>query len=248
MPEANSQKVVAVVQARMGSTRLPGKVLMDLRGEPMLTRVVERLARAATLSAVVIATTTGTDDDAIAALCARKGWSSFRGSEEDVLDRYYQAARRAGAQIVVRVTADCPLIEPAIVDRTVQEFIQRQPEIDYASNTDPRRTFPQGLDTEVFRFDVLEKVWREAREPSYREHVTLYIYRHPEIFHIHGVVNDTDYSDHRWTVDTLEDYHLVCRIYEHFGHDRFSWRDVLAVLEANPQWRELNRHIQQKQV
>jgi spore coat polysaccharide biosynthesis protein SpsF len=239
-------KVVAIVQARMGSTRLPGKVLLDLVGEPMLVRDMNRLARAETLDKVVIATTVEPADDAIVNLCEERAWSYFRGSEEDVLDRYYQAAKIYGAEAVVRITSDCPLIEPEVVDQVVHEFLERQPDVDYASNTAPERTFPRGLDTEVMRFDALEQAWREDDNPAWREHVTPYIRRHPELFKIYGVLNDEDLSHLRWTVDTPEDLAFVRQIYEHFGHDQFSWHEVLALLDRHPEWRAINRDVQQK--
>ena len=241
-------RVVAVIQARVGSTRLPGKVLLDLAGDAILARCVNRTRRAQTLDEVVIATTAKPADDAIVDLCAERGWPCFRGSEEDLLDRYYQAAVAYQADVVVRITSDCPLIEPEIVDRVVREFLERQPDVDYACNVLPQRTFPRGLDTEVMRFDVLERAWREDLNPAWREHVTPYIQRHPDLFRIHGVTNEVDYSHMRWTVDTPEDLAFVRRIYDHFGHDRFSWRDVLAVLEGHSEWLEINRHVQQKAV
>ena len=241
-------KVVAIIQAHMGSTRLPGKVLLDLAGEPMLARVVNRVRRAQTLDEVVVATTVKSADNAIVRLCAEHGWPCFRGSEEDVLDRYYRAAIANQADVVVRITSDCPLIEPEIVDRVAREFLKHQPEVDYACNVLPRRTFPRGLDTEVMRFDVLERAWREDLDPAWREHVTPYIQRNPDLFCIHGVVNAVDYSHVRWTVDTPEDLAFVRRIYDHFGHDRFSWREVLAVLEEYPELLEINRHVKQKVV
>jgi spore coat polysaccharide biosynthesis protein SpsF len=239
-------KIVAIIQARMGSTRLPGKVLLDLAGEPMLVRVVKRTQRAKMLDEVVVATTVQLADEAIARLCSEHSWPCFQGSEEDVLDRYYQAAiaHRAGA--VVRITSDCPLIEPEIVDRVVQAFLDGQQEIDYVSNTFPRRMFPRGLDTEVVRFGVLEKVWHEDHDPTWREHVTPYIYRHPELFNIHGIVNEVDLSHMRWTVDTTEDLVFMKHIYEHFGNDRFSWREVLSVLGQHPKWIEINQKVAQK--
>ena len=239
-------KTVTIVQARMGSTRLPGKVLQDLAGEPMLARVVNRTCRAKTLQEVVIATTTNALDDVIVNLCKARDWPWFRGSEDDVLDRYYQAARKHQADLIVRITSDCPLIDPEIVDQVVREFLERQPEVDYASNTWPQRTFPRGLDTEVMRLDVLERAWREDSNPAWREHVTPYIYRNPDRFRIHNVLSQVDYSAMRWTVDTLEDLAFVRQIYDYFGHDRFSWREVLKVLEEHPEWLEINQHVQQK--
>jgi len=237
-------RTIAIVQARMGSMRLPGKVLKDLAGEPMLARVVNRICRAKSLQEVVIATTTNALDDVIVKLCEARDWRWFRGSEEDVLDRYYQAARKYQADLIVRITSDCPLIDPEIVDQVVQEFLERQPEVDYASNTWPQRTFPRGLDTEVTRIDVLERAWREDRSPTWREHVTPYIYRNPDRFRIHNVLSQVDYSTMRWTVDTPEDLTFVRRIYDYFGHDSFSWHEVLKVLEEHPEWVEINRHVQ----
>lgn len=241
-------KVVAIIQARMGSTRLPGKVLMDLAGEPMLARVVNRCRRAALLADVVVATTTQPADEAIARLCEERGWPCVRGSEDDVLDRYHQAAEARRADVIVRITSDCPLIEPAVVDRTVKEFLDRQPGVDYACNVLPQRTFPRGLDVEVASRAALDRAWREDLNPAWREHVTLYIRRHPELFRLHGVMNDVDYSDLRWTVDEETDLALARRIYGHFGHDAFSWGDVLALLAGHPDWSALNRSVKQKVV
>jgi spore coat polysaccharide biosynthesis protein SpsF len=232
----------------MGSTRLPGKVLLDLAGEPMLVRDMNRLSRAETLDQVVVATTVELDDDAIADLCQKHDWPYFRGSEEDVLDRYYRAAQEYRADVVVRITSDCPLIEPEVVDRVVRAFLEQQPEVDYVSNTAPKRTFPRGLDTEVMHFDALERAWREDDNPAWREHVTPYIRRHPELFQTYGVLNDEDLSHMRWTVDTPEDLAFVCRIYEHFEHDRFSWREVLVFLEQHPEWLAINRDVEQKAI
>ena len=232
----------------MGSTRLPGKVLMDLAGEPMLARVVERIGRAETLNEVVIATTVEPADAAIVELCAARGWPCFRGSQDDVLDRYYQAAMEYHADVVIRVTSDCPLIDPAIADHVVRTFVQRQPTVDYVSNTLEPRTYPRGLDVEVMRFDALESAWREAEDIPYREHVTLFLYRHPEQFRLVGIHSDEDCSALRLTVDTPEDRTLLLRLYDHFGHDRFSWREALALVQAHPEWQEINRHIRQEEV
>jgi len=238
--------VVAIVQARMSSTRLPGKVLLDLAGEPMLVRVVRRVRRASRVDQVVVAATTDPADDPIAACCASHEWACFRGSHDDLLDRYYQAAREHRADVVVRVTSDCPLIDPGLIDRVVGEFFAGQPAVDYACNSMPVKTYPRGLDTEAIRIDALERAWREDANPAWREHATPYIYRHPERFTLHAVVNDCDHSPLRWTVDTPEDWQFVERIYRHFGHDRFSWRNVLELLDRHPEWLEINGHVEQK--
>ena len=240
-------KVVAIIQARTGSTRLPGKVLEDLAGEPMLMRVVNRVRRASKLGEVVVATTTNADDDHIVELCQERGWPVFRGSEEDVLDRYYQAAVAHNAEAIVRITSDCPLIEPEIVDRVVNEFLSHYPEVEYVSNN-LQRTFPLGLDVEVMSFDALEKAWQEDCNPVLREHVTPYLRRHPEKFRTLNVANDIDYSYMRWTVDTIEDLTFIRKIYNHFQSDTFTWREVLRLLEMHPEWLEINRHVQQKVV
>jgi spore coat polysaccharide biosynthesis protein SpsF len=241
-------RIVAIIQARMGSSRLPGKVLLDLAGEPMLARVVNRVRRAQFLDEVVIATTTEPADDPLATLCAARGWPCCRGSRDDVLDRYYRAAQEFGADIVVRITSDCPMIEPEVIDRVVRELLDRHPPPDYASNVLPRRTYPRGLDVEVFRFETLKLMWQEDDNPAWREHVTQFLHHHPERFVIHDVLDDRDLSAMRWTVDTPEDLEFVRLIYGAFGHDHFSRHEVLALLEGQPQWLELNRGVQQKVV
>lgn len=241
-------KVVAIVQARTGSTRLPRKVLADLAGAPMLQRVLTRLGRCRLLDEVVVATTDQPGDDVLAELCQQRGWPFHRGSEQDVLDRYYQTASAHHAEVVVRITSDCPLIEPTVVDRVVDEFLQRQPRVSYASNVIPNRTYPRGLDTEVFSFAALERAWREDTQEAFREHVTPYLYNNPELFSVHCVEHEEDLSHLRWTVDTPEDMELVRRIYEALGGDGFSWDEVRALLDRHPQWSEINRHVEQKKV
>ena len=238
-------KTVVIVQARMGSSRLPGKILLDLAGEPMLVRVVNRLRRAPA-DEVLIATTENPADDQIEALCAQRGVACFRGSENDVLDRYYQAALRHGADTIVRVTSDCPVVDPGLTSRLIESFRERLPDIDCASTVLPVRTYPRGLDAEAFSFGVLEKLWREDHSPVGREHVTPFIHRNLDRFRVHGVTNTVDCSYLRWTVDTPEDFDLITRIYEAFGHDRFSWQEVLTLLEKHPDWLEINSHIEQK--
>ena len=239
---------VAIIQARMGSSRLPGKILAELAGQPMLARCVARLGRAQMLDDLLVATTTSPVDDVTTELCATRGWRCFRGSEDDVLDRYYQAARLQDADVVVRVTSDCPFIEPEIVDRVLREFSKRQPDVDYASNVIPERTYPRGLDVEVFTVKALERAWREDDNAAWREHVTEYIIRNPDRFKLHGVCFPENLSQWRWTVDTAEDLRLARLIYTAFGHDLFSWRDVLALLAEHPEWAEINRDIRQKSV
>lgn len=241
-------RIVCIVQARMGSSRLPGKVMMDLVGAPMLARDINRVKRAKTLSEIVVATTIEPADDAIESLCRRSGWAWFRGSEQDVLDRYYKAALSYRADTVVRITSDCPLIEPTIVDQVVSHFVTNRRRLDYVSNRIPRPTFPIGLDTEIFSFQALQRAWQEDKKPAWREHVTPYIYMNPSLFRVEGITSDVDRSHMRWTVDTAEDLDFVRKIYERFQADDFSWTDVLSVLEQNPEWLEINRHVVQKSI
>ncbi len=229
----------------MGSTRLPGKVLEDIIGQPMLTHVVERVSRSKTVDSVVIATTELPADDAVISLCREKGWDCFRGDSDDVLDRYYRAATEYKADIIIRITSDCPLIEPGIIDRTVSEFIERYPEIDYSSNN-RISSFPRGLDTEVMTYSALERTWRDNDNPKWREHVTAYMYNNLDKFKVHDTTSETDYSHLRWTVDTPQDLELVRRIYSHFGDNKFDWIQVLGLLEKHPDWLEINRDIVQK--
>ena len=238
--------VVAIIQARMGSSRLPGKVMLDLAGEPMLARVVSRLRRAESLDEIVVATTNDPRDDALAALCAQRAWPCFRGSEDDVLDRYHRAAAAHDAEVIVRITSDCPLIDPDVLDATIAGFLAGQPTTDYACNFHPRRTFPRGLDAEVFSRAALDRCWREAADPYSREHVTAFIYKNPHLFNLRGIESGGDWSHLRWTVDTPEDFELVRLISAHFGHDAFTWREVLAAFEQHPEWAGLNRHVLQK--
>jgi len=247
MDKRPNTKVIAIIQARMGATRLPGKVLEDIAGEPMLARVVNRVRRSRSVDDAVIATTTQPADEAIISLCQERSWSFFRGSENDVLDRYYHAASAFRADAVVRVTSDCPLIDPEVIDEVLGEFLSHHPKVEYVSNV-LIRTFPRGLDVEAMAFDTLEKAWREGSNPSWREHVTPYIWRHPEKFRICNVANDTDYSYMRWCVDTSEDLAFVRKVYDCFQNDAFTWRQVLRLLEKHPEWLEINQHVRQKAV
>ena len=237
-------KVVAIVQARMGSTRLPGKVLMDLSGETMLARVVNRLRRAKLINEVLVATTDQRADDAIVSECRKISVQLARGDQNDVLDRYFRAAQLSKAEVVVRITSDCPLIDPEITEKTIAAFLDRPP--DYAANV-LVRTYPRGLDTEVMSFVALSRAWREARKPYEREHVTPYILEHPSQFRLLSVTGDEDHSGLRWTVDTNEDLEFVRSVYGRLSGDgRFSWRAVLDLLAREPQLSEVNRLVKQK--
>lgn len=240
-------KVVAIIQARMGSTRLPGKVLKDIAGKSMLARVVERTRRTPGLSDVVVATTTRPEDDPIVKECQSLKVHAFRGSEKDVLERYYRAAKQHKADTIIRITSDCPLIDPDVVGKVLQEFKDRKP--DYASNALLRRTYPRGLDTEVFTAAALHKACLKAGKDYQREHVTPYIYENSERFRLLSVEHKSGnkLAAYRWTVDTAEDLSLVQALYQLFdGTDYFSWLDVIEILKQHPALNEINRHIVQK--
>lgn len=231
----------------MGSTRLPGKVMKPLLGEPMLARQLERLARCRQIGEIVVATTVNENERPIAELVNSLGYTQlFRGPEDDVLARYYGAARQHAADVVVRVTSDCPLIEPSVIDACVEAFRCRS--VDYVSNV-LERSYPRGLDTEVFSFGALATAQNEATAQPDREHVTPFIWRQPKRFALFSVVGDENHSDLRWTVDTPEDFELVTHIYEALypTHPAFTYHDVLELLNRHPEWSGLNRHVEQKQ-
>lgn len=240
---------VAIIQARMASSRLPGKVLLDIGGEPMLVRVVERTRRAKTVQAVGVATTTDASDDPIEALCRARGYPFSRGSQFDVLDRYYQAARQMEADVIVRITADCPVIDPDVIDATVTAFLRAG--VDFAANRLPppwKRTYPVGLDTEVVSFPALERAWKEAAEPHEREHVMPYFYDQEGRFSIQVLDHEPDYGAYRWTVDTPQDLELLRQIYAHFsGRDDFTWLEVLALVQDQPGLGQINAGVRAKQ-
>lgn len=239
-------KIVTIIQARMGSTRLPGKVLEDLAGEPMLGRVVRRAQRATLVHETVVATTDLRRDDLIETFCRERGWPIFRGSQDDVLDRYRECAAAYGADAVVRITSDCPFIDPTVIDLVIGRFLDAQPGIHYASNVFPTRTYPRGLDVEVIRRDALETAWTDDSDPALREHVTPFIHRNPDRFAVLSVLHPADYSDCRWTVDTPEDLAFARRVYDSLSGDEFGWCEVLALLGTHPEWADINRHILQK--
>lgn len=238
-------KTVAIIQARMSSTRLPGKVFADVCGQPLLHHVVCRARRARTPDQVVVATSDRPADDVVARFCEMSAVPCFRGSEEDVLDRYCHAARHFKAEAVVRVTADCPLLDPDVIDRVVQAFLAGDQ--DYVSNT-LDRTYPDGLDVEVFSFAALARAWREARLPSEREHVTPYIWKHPELFRLGNVKQDEDLSDLRWTVDEPRDLEFVRAVYRWLGpRSDFGMQEVLALLREHPELGRINAGIERNE-
>jgi len=236
-------KVIAIIQARMGSTRFPGKVLSEVAGRPMLWHVVNRVRKAETVDEVVVATSNRSSDDAVAEFCIQNDIKFFRGSETDVLDRFYQTARHFNADVVVRITADCPLIDPQVVDRVVSTYLEGG--YDYVTNT-LRYTYPDGMDVEVFSFAALEKAWREARLPAEREHVTPYL-RASGRFRVFNVENEVDLSKRnlRWTVDEPADLEFVRAIYARLGGDKqpFGLSDILELLDKEPDLMKINSAI-----
>ncbi len=243
-PGQGTMRTVAIVQARMGSTRLPGKVLKDVGGRSMLARVLERTAGAKLLDRVVVATTTAPGDDAVVKECRARKVPVFRGSEEDVLDRYHGAALEHDADPIVRITSDCPLTDPGIVDDVLELYHTERP--DYASNV-VSRTFPLGLDVEVVRQSALEVAWKEAKKPYERVHVTPFIYQNADRFRLSTLKAKENYSRLRWTVDTPQDLEFVRAVYARLGSDgRFGWRDVLELLDREPALENINRGVSQK--
>ena len=236
---------LVIVQARMTSTRLPGKVLLPLAGVPMLTRLIERLYRVQGADGIVIATTTNATDNPIAALCDTQNVLCYRGSEYDVLARYADAAHLYGADVVVRITSDCPLIDPALIDQVIATYAKAR--CDYVSNMLPP-TWPYGMAVEVFSAAALRQSHAEATQAAEREHVTPFIYWHPERYRLRNVESPVDLNHHRWTVDTPEDFQLVRQLFETLYpvKPEFSLVDVLTLLGAHPDWVALNQHVVQK--
>lgn len=259
-------KTVAIIQGRMSSSRLPGKILLDIAGKPMIQHVIERAKRARTLDAVTVATTTDPSDDPVAAFAASKGIPFTRGSLHDVLDRYYQAAKSHQADVIVRITADCPLIDPDVIDQTVKLITDNWPlKTDFSCNRLPppfTRSFPIGLDVEVCTFAALECAWKESTETFQREHVMPFLYEgtnlaldtshvargtSPRGFQIAQLHHTPDYGSLRWTVDTPEDLTFIREIFARLnGKPNFTWYDVLEIVQKNPELAEINAGIRHK--
>ncbi len=238
-------RITLVVQARMRSTRLPGKVLAPVMDRPLLGYELERLRDVRAIAFRVVATTVNSSDDPVARLAADEGYLVVRGSASDVLDRFAQAARTTDADAVVRVTADCPLIDPEVADDVVERYLEGG--WDYVSNT-IERTYPRGLDVEVVGSEALLASAKDARTPAQREHVTPFIYENPGQFRIAQVRQKPDMSGERWTVDVPEDLEVIRRVIEGLypTRPRFRLRDVATLLDANRTWRALNRHVDQR--
>ncbi len=258
--------VVAIIQGRMSSSRLPGKILADIAGQPMLQRVFMRTSRSASVSQTLFATTTDPSDDPVAEYCDFSGIPFTRGSLYDVLDRYYQAAKSAKADVVVRITADCPVIDPALIDKVVNTLLETgDSRFDFVCNRLPPpnpRTYPIGLDIEACTFKALEQAWKKAKEPQHREHAMPYFYEGVELttvnrqlqtglsprgYNIALLQHTTDFGNYRWTVDTPEDLEFMRQVYSHFdGRDDFTWKEVLDLVHDSPELMKINAGVQHK--
>ncbi|HUI89688.1 MAG TPA: glycosyltransferase family protein [Anaerolineales bacterium] len=256
-------RVVAIIQGRMSSSRLPGKILARIAGQPMLQRVFVRTSRAAAVNETIFATTTDSSDDPVAEYCSFSGIPFTRGSLYDVLDRYYRAAKESKADIVARITADCPVIDPALIDDVVNTLIDGK--YDFVCNRLPppwHRTYPIGLDTEACTFRALATAWQEAKEPQHREHAMPYFYEGVELrrqsrtleaglsprgFKVALLHHTTDFGDYRWTVDTPEDLEFMRQVYSRFeGRDDFSWKEVLDLVHNEPALMQINAGVKHK--
>lgn len=239
-------KIVTVVQARCGSTRLPNKILLPILGEPLLLRMLERVSAAALVNHIVVATTDDPADDKIEALCHEWGYPVYRGSSSDLLDRHYQVGRKFDADVVVKIPSDCPLIDPKVIDRIYKFFIHHYPKYDYVSNLHPA-TYPDGNDVELMTMRSLTTAWEEAVRPLEREHTTPYIWENPDKFQIANLSWESglNYSmSHRWTIDYHEDYLFIKAVFEHLyqNNNRFGLDDILELLASAPEIGALNAH------
>ncbi|HRD55639.1 MAG TPA: glycosyltransferase family protein [Parachlamydiaceae bacterium] len=242
-------RCVILVQARVGSTRLPGKVLKEVLDKPLLQYIVERLKRVELADEVVIATTTEKQDDAIVDFCQAEEIPLFRGKSEDVLDRFYKAASAFKADVIIRITADCPLIDPKLIDEVIHYYLDHYPKYDYVSNSHVR-SFPIGMDAEVFSFKALKEAFQEGSLEEEREHVTPFIYRRPNRYARHLITHEPDLSHLRLTVDTQEDFDLIKLLIEElYPHNKeFSMDDILKALKEHPEWVTINANVKQKEL
>ncbi|MBF0492670.1 MAG: glycosyltransferase family protein [Deltaproteobacteria bacterium] len=238
-------KIILINQARMTSTRLPGKVLKQVLGKPLLEYQIERLRRVKHIDCQIVATTIHATDEPIVDLCNKLGVECSRGSESDVLARYYEAAVKHRPDAVVRVTSDCPLIDPDVIDQVIRYYVQQAPQFEYASNVETR-TFPRGMDIEIFSYQALVNAYQLAKDPVEREHVTPYITKN--LSHKGSVTYPKNHSDYRWTVDTPEDFSLIEKILSTIypQNPLFNLEDILQLIAQNPHWAQINATVQQK--
>ncbi|HLA29185.1 MAG TPA: glycosyltransferase family protein [Syntrophales bacterium] len=241
MTQESKKRTVAIIQARMSSSRLPGKVMAEISGKPMLYHLVKRAERAKLIDLVTVATSDIRSDDIIEDFCKNNDIRCFRGNLDDVLDRYYQAAKYFGAQIIIRLTADCPLLDPDIIDNVVRKFSEGN--FDYVTNV-MEYTYPDGLDTEVFTFEALERACQKARLKSEREHVTPYLRNHPELFRLANVSHRKNISHLRWTVDEPRDLDFVRSVYDQLEGSYFGMQEILDLLKLHPELSSKNAGIE----
>ena len=230
-----------IVQARMGSSRLPGKVLKEVNGKTLLEYLIVRLRRVKQADQIIIATTIKEEDIQIVDMCKKLDVPFYRGSEEDVLSRYYEAALHYKGDLIVRVTSDCPLIDPSIVDKALTFYIENHNEIDYVSNN-LKQTYPEGMDVEIFPFSILKEAYEEPKRESEREHVTPFIKYNPIRYRLSNIEYSENFSHYRWTVDTSEDLHLITKILNTLYNDKpeFTMKDIVSVMKSNPEWISIN--------
>ena len=249
MPMISDLNVVAIIQARMGSTRLPGKVMKEILGKPVILWDLDRVSLSKLIDEIIVAIPYGKENDIIVDTIKEYNDKivTTRGSENDVLDRYYQAALKTNADVVVRITSDCPLIDPVVIDYVIEQFLNN--DCDYCSNS-LTRTYPRGLDVEVFSFIALKNAWIEAQKDYEREHVTPYIIENPDKFKLLKVTNDIDLSHLRWTLDTNEDFEFISAVYKKIYKKKksFLMDDILELLDREPELIDINRHIEQKRI
>jgi spore coat polysaccharide biosynthesis protein SpsF len=242
-------KIACIIQARVGSTRLPNKILIKVVNKELLIHVIERVLNARKVDQVIVATTTKPGDDRTVKLIENYNndrVTVFRGSEEDVLDRYYRAAEDNNADVIIRITSDCPLVDWELIDLMVSKFVDGN--YDYVSNVLTKRTFPRGLDTEVLSFEALKKMWESCTLERYREHVTSYILENPSLFNTLNIEQERDLSDLRWTVDEEDDLKLIRIIYDELvdKNPNFKTGDILELIKRKPELATMNAHVQQK--
>ena len=244
------KKVIASIQVRYNSTRLPGKVLKKICGKPMLELMLERLSKSKLIDEIIIATTINKNDDPIFELAKKLGYKVFRGDENDCLDRHYQAIKNSNGNFICKITSDCPLIDPEIVDKVIGYYFENEKKFDYVSNVHPA-TFPDGLDVEMFSLATLERAWKEAKNQDEREHTTTYMWKNPSIFKIGSIImpnGENLFTKERWTVDYPEDFEFIKTIYENlYKKDKiFLMNEILEFLIKRKDVKKINQHLIEK--
>lgn len=240
-------KIICIIQARVGSSRLPNKIFLDLAGRPVLSRVLDRVQKSKLITKVVVAAPDSAANDVIQDFITANhpDVGLFRGSEEDVLSRYLGAAQKYQADVVIRITSDCPLIDPDVIDKVIADFLKAG--ADYAANVIGRRTYPRGLDVEVFSLATLKKLDQLAKLAEDREHVTLYLFKHPDQFKIVSIVNERDDSKYRLTLDEVADYDLLKKIYDKLNNKvDFRWPEIVEIFNQAPELLDINAAVEQK--